>query len=315
MFRDHYQPHLPPISASTTCASPRCARRRRRWPGRTVSRRSATGTTGSGPAAPGTPVRRGPPLRAAGLPVLHGMGHESWTGIWHGRRDKILMEQSYRASRLRRPLPRGAARAVGSPAPDGGREASVLRVPPGLAARRAAVHGSVARAGVPGRAEGAVPGGRGPPAVGPLAAGFDASVDTGLFPLVGWKPWTRRENAFATSGSAHAPPDHLPLRRRVRELREPPGGSPAARHEPRPPASGWDNTPAAGGRPGPPWLDAGALSAAGPAGPRPGRGRTARAPARLPQVVERVAEGNYMEPDVRFGKGYLEALRDEVRLD
>jgi hypothetical protein len=27
------------------------------------------------------------------------------------------------------------------------------------------------------------------------------------------------------------------------------------------------------------------------------------------------AEGNYMEPDLRFGRGYLEALRDEISAD
>jgi hypothetical protein len=27
------------------------------------------------------------------------------------------------------------------------------------------------------------------------------------------------------------------------------------------------------------------------------------------------AEGNHLEPDLRFGRGYLEAVRDSVRID
>ena len=95
----------------------RCARRRRSSPRRPASRRSATGTTGSAAGARCSSGRSREVLEsgAPDFPFCLAWANQTWTGVWHGAPDRVLMEQRYPGTRGRRgalqPPPAGIPRS------------------------------------------------------------------------------------------------------------------------------------------------------------------------------------------------------------
>jgi len=81
-------PASPDNSATTTSSALRPAQHRPIWRGRTAWPGFATGITGSAASACWSG-------REPKFPFCLGWANESWTGVWHGSPNKILMEQTY----------------------------------------------------------------------------------------------------------------------------------------------------------------------------------------------------------------------------
>ncbi len=249
------------------------------------------------------------------FPFCLGWANESWTGIWHGLRDKILIEQIYP----------GTGDYVAHfyallPAFSDARHFTVDGKPLFYVYRPRALPDSreftdlwrelAFKSGL----KGLYLVGEGGSDWDPRLAGFDAAVDTGLLPLVGWEPWS--------SPLARLRWEWKQCRRRPTTYRyadvcesfveDRIGVSPhVTSHVPLLP--GWDNTPRSG-------IDALVLHGSSPELFRKQVRRALSVGTGEPLAHRLVflkswnewAEGNYMEPDLRFGHGYLEALRDEV---
>ena len=96
LFPGHRQPHLPADLGFYDLRLPRRERPRPRSRRSTASRRSATGTTGSGrPPDPGDALHGGAGQRRADFSFCLGWANQTWTGIWHGAADRVLIEQTY----------------------------------------------------------------------------------------------------------------------------------------------------------------------------------------------------------------------------
>ncbi len=242
-----------------------------------------------------------------------GWANQTWTGIWHGAADRVLMEQTYPGAEDDQAHFDAIVAAF--------RDERYLRVdgrpvfyvfrPEELpdAAQFVDRWQQMAREG---RARRAVPrgGGQRPPRPraevhAAAADGFDAS-------------------AYIRLPARTEPRDDTAMRARRKLLRgleiypyarEPLPMPDRARRRPLPPAvyPNWDNTPRAGRR-------GLALHGSSPEKFQPARaggGRHARArPAdeRLLWVKSwnEWAEGNHLEPDLRFGHGWLQVLHEEL---
>jgi lipopolysaccharide biosynthesis protein len=253
------------------------------------------------------------------FPFCLAWANQSWTGVWHGLEDKVLIAQTYpgpdddlahfRAVQAAFLDPRYLT-VDGKPLvyvhrprelPDPLRFTDLWRA----LALEIGLKGLYFVAEVSAEAAARWE---------PAAHGFDASVDGGLPPLRPWQPWTRpiERVRWEWKKRTGAPtvyryPDVCEaIVTRERDVR-----TRAARHLRLLPD--WDNTPRSGG-------NGLVLHGSTPDLFR----RQVRAAVRLSAGMspeERLlflkswnewAEGNYVEPDVRFGRGYLEVLRDEV---
>ena len=315
LFPGHQQPTLPGrprLLRPAGARDPRGAGRARARS--TASRRSATGTTGSAAADRilERPFTRGARQRRAAVSFCLAWANQTWTGIWHGAADRVLMEQTYPGPEddqahfdaHPRRVPRRAL-------PPGRRPPGVLRLPARGAPRRRARSSTdgrqMARAG---RLDGLYLVaeisdllGRGPRYTDGERDGFDASVYIRL---------PGPDRAAATSLTMRArrkllrgpevypyarDPMPLPDRRRRRPLQ--PCVYP-----------NWDNTPRSGRR-GLALHGLDARDASGRTSARPStRSRPGPAEERLLWVKSwnEWAEGNHLEPDLRYGHGWLQAL-------
>ena len=96
LFRGHYQPHVPPISASTICALPDVRRPQATWPATTASRVLLLALLVPRAPPARAPVRRGAGLRAARLPLLPLLGErELDPAAGTATRPKFWCEQRY----------------------------------------------------------------------------------------------------------------------------------------------------------------------------------------------------------------------------
>jgi hypothetical protein len=250
------------------------------------------------------------------FPFCLGWANESWTGIWHGLRDKILIEQTYPGvadyvAHFYAILPAFSdprhLRVDGKPLfyvyrphelpeprrfTDLWRELAVKSGLKGLYLVAEARH------------------------VWNLdSAGFDATIDTSLLGLAQWQPWSSPKARLRWEWKTRL---RLPTVYRYEDVRESfvrDRVAPAPHvksHVPLLP--GWDNTPRSG-------MNALVLHESTPELFRR-QVRTALSLGTGEPLEHRLlflkswnewAEGNYVEPDLRYGRGYLEAIRDEVR--
>ncbi len=94
---DMSNPESPQISGSTTSDSPRPAKRKRSSRRLTASRHSASGTTGfgNGRRILECPFNEVSSSDQTSMSFCLGWANESWTGVWHGAKNRILAEQIY----------------------------------------------------------------------------------------------------------------------------------------------------------------------------------------------------------------------------
>jgi lipopolysaccharide biosynthesis protein len=255
-------------------------------------------------------------MKEPDFPFCLAWANQSWTGVWHGLSDKILIEQTYPG-----PADYTAHFNAVLPAFADGRYITIdakplfyVFQPTGLPDARQFTdqwRELAVKAGF----KGLYLVGEMSLASTPGDWGFDAAVDTSsALRLVTWHPWRR---PFA----------RLKWERK-RFLRRPTivqyedvcesfvtnriGGTP---HVDRHPSllPGWDNTPRSG-------LNGLVLHGSTPELFRRQVQQAIRAGTQAPMEHRLIflkswnewAEGNYMEPDIRFGRGYLEVLRDEL---
>ena len=279
---------------------PRGAGRAGRAP--TASRRSATGTTGS--AAGGSSSGRSTRCCESASPTSRSASAgrtRAWTGIWHGRRDRILIEQTYPGGRPRGPL-RTLLGPSDEPVPDRRRSAALLRAPPARAPRRRA------RVTDLWRELACAPGSRA--VTSSLAAGRRRTpTPLGLRRDRGRRTQTRIEPPALRRRRSIAPPLRAgctPVVYRY-ETRCPVRSSRAARRRRLPVRSrDWDNTPRRGRR-GVVLDDATPELFERQWGCLRRRSTVATPEDRLVFVNSwnEWAEGNYLEPDQRWGRAFL----------
>ena len=273
-----------------------------------------------GPPAPRAALRGGAAQRRARLPVLPRLGQPELDGDLDGRQT---------ASSSSRPTPgpddhrrafrRRCIRLPRSTLSHGGRQAAVLRVPAERPARPLRVRGPLARARDGDRIEGNLlrarkcrPRRRRAGCRRRMAS--TPSVDGGLPPRRRWQPWTRPIELGALAvEEAHGSADGASIRRCVRGDRHPATSRTNERGAAHPAAAQLgQHTPKRPQRAGAPRLDSRPVPPPGAGGGALELGHLAAASSPLPEILERVGEGNYMEPDMRFGRGYLEVLREEI---
>jgi lipopolysaccharide biosynthesis protein len=247
------------------------------------------------------------------LPFCLGWANQTWSGIWHGDPDRILIEQTYPGAAdheahfntvLQALGDERYVRVDGKPLFYVYRPMSIPEVRRFTDVWRNLAH----RAGLPGLylvAEG----GR---EWNPAEHGFDASVTVNLPSLQGWQPWwhpmqrlqwewRKRRGLPTIIRYEDAEPDILPPRRSG--IKSHPCLLP-----------NWDNTPRSG-RNGLVLHDS---------TPELFRRQVRRgiAIAESGPPEERLlfikswnewAEGNHLEPDLKFGRGYLEVIREELQ--
>ena len=296
-------------SASTTCASPRRARRRPSSPPRTASARSATGTTGS-PVA-GCSSSRSTRCSRSGepdFPFCLGWANQNWSTIWTGG-NRVLVEQTY-------PGPDDHARHFDAVLPAfedprylrvDGRPLFFVYRPSDLPGARAFAdqwRGLAERAGLPGLyLVGETKGGW-----TAAASGFDAELHSAAV-RGGPAPDQRSRRRPDRTVAVAAAPCSVRHDSRV-------GRRPTLPH-PRLPVvlSNWDNTPALRHpRVRPDRGDAG--------GVRSQRCAARSTPCASSRPTQRIvflkswnewAEGNYVEPDRQHGTAYLREVAAAVR--
>ena len=246
------------------------------------------------------------------FPFALAWANQTWTGIWHGAPNRVLIEQTYPGPEDDSAHFQSVLSAFVDPRyinVDGRPLFYVFRPEqlPNPAAFVERWQTMAARAGLPGLylvAEVSDLLGRGATYATPSADGFDAAVHIRI-PAETTRGWTYAMRAARRIGL----PEMYPYARRAVE--RPPLGV----GRPLLPCvyPNWDNTPRSGSRGLAIW------------GSSPERFRT-----QLHDAVERVrplpecerlvfikswnewAEGNHLEPDQRWGRGYLEAVRAEV---
>jgi len=249
------------------------------------------------------------------FPFCLGWANETWTGIWHGLPNKILLAQIYPGIEDYKAHFDTVLPALSDPrylTVDGKPLFYVFR-PLGLPDpgqftdlwRELAL-----KAGL----KGLYLVGEGSRSWNPVDAGFDAMVNTSLFNVAAWRPWWHPRGRLRWEWKQFR---GLPTIFRYEDICERfvddrIGPAPHIRsHVPLLP--GWDNTPRSG-------LNGLVLHSSTPELFRRQVRRALSIGASEPLEHRLVflkswnewAEGNYMEPDLRFGHGYLEALRDEV---
>jgi hypothetical protein len=318
LYRGHYQPHIPADLGFYDLRVPET-----RWAQAELAR--IYGVEGfaywhywfAGRRILERPFQEVLDRKEPDLPFCLAWANQTWTGIWHGLSDKILIEQTYPGiadytAHFNAVLPAFAdARYI---TVDGKPLFYVFqpRTLPNAQQFTSLWRELALKAGL----RGLYLVGEMPLADDPSKQGFDAAVDTSNpLRLVNWQPWRR-------------PLDRLKWERK-RLLRRPTivqyedvcerlvtNVAGVARHVDRHLSllPGWDNTPRSG-------LNGLVLHGSTPEKFRR-QVRQALSLGTQEPLEHRVlflkswnewAEGNYMEPDLRFGRGYLEVLRDELR--
>jgi lipopolysaccharide biosynthesis protein len=316
LFRGHYQPHLPADLGFYDLRLPEI-----RWAQADMAR--SHGVEGfcywhywfAGRRILERPFSEVLQSREPDFPFCLGWANQSWTGIWHGLKDKILITQTYPgrtdySAHFEAVLP-----AFRDPRyiTVGGKPLFYVYSPTELPDARQFVDlwQELARtAGL----RGLYLVGEAPASWNPTESGFDAAVEGGLPPLLAREPWSQPAQRLRWEWKRCT---GLPTIYRYATVCERLLGSASNgisrvnRHLRLLP--NWDNTPRSGKNglvlhDSTPDLFQGQIRAA------------IRATAGLP-LDQRIvflkswnewAEGNYIEPDIRFGRGYLEALRKEL---
>jgi len=249
------------------------------------------------------------------FPFCLGWANESWTGVWHGLPNKMLIEQTYPGvadliAHFHALLPAfGDPRHVlvdGKPLfyvyrptflPDARHFTDLWRE----LAHKAGLRGLYLV-------------GEGRPSWDPRAAGFDASIDTSLIGRIVACSWLepRRRLQWEWKTLMHRPTIYSYAKVCERFVWDRVGSRPhVTSHVPLLPD--WDNTPRSG-------VNALVLRDSTPELFRK-QVRVALSFGGDELLDHRLvflkswnewAEGNYVEPDVRFGRGYLEVLKEEV---
>ena len=238
LFPGHQQPHAARrTSASTTCGCPRPERRRPRW-------RETYGVEafcywhywfGGGAGSSRRPFTE---VLASGEPSVSfclGWANQTWTGIWHGAADRVLMEQTYPGAEddqahfdaIVAGVPRRAL-------PPGRRPPGVLRLPARGAPGRRAVRRPVAAHGAAGRPRRPLP--RGGVQRPPRARAEVHPRRAGRLRLLGVHPAPGPDRAAGRGRDAGAPQAAprsrgLPVRHATR-CRCPPASTPTTTRRP-----------------------------------------------------------------------------------
>lgn len=247
------------------------------------------------------------------FPFALAWANQTWSGIWHGAEDRVLMEQRYSGPEDERAHFAHLLKAFSDPryVTVQGRPLFYIFRPEQLPDAAAFVdrwQKMAIEAGLPGLymvAEVSDLLGAGPVYTGAAADGFDASLymrlpaDTspkGVFAMrVARK--ARIGEVFRYRSEPMPVPDDPRLGRTYTTI-----------------YPGWDNSPRSGGR-------AVILHGSTPEKFRPHVREAITRVADLPQDEQLVfikswnewAEGNHLEPDLRFGRAYLEVVRDELQ--
>jgi len=249
------------------------------------------------------------------FPFCLGWANETWTGVWHGLPDKVLIEQTYPGPEDYTAHFLTALRAFTDPrylTVDGKPLFYVYRPLQLPDSRRFSDlwRELALKVGL----KGLYLVGEGRQGWNPHTAGFDALVNTGLFGLTVWQPWFHPRSRLLWEWK------RLRARPTIYRYEEICESFIDARVGPTPHVTshvpllpGWDNTPRSG-------VNGLVLQGSTPdlfrRQVRRAFGVGAGAPLEHRLVFLKSwnewAEGNYMEPDLRYGRRYLEVLRDEV---
>ena len=249
------------------------------------------------------------------LPFCLGWANQTWTGIWHGLDDKILIAQTYPGQADYTAHFYAVLSAFVDPRYIRVDEKPIFYVyrPLDLPDSRAFTdlwRELAVREGL----RGLYLVGEGTLDWDPRASGFDAAVDTRLLPLMTWQPWSKpiEHLRWKAKGLLRRPTiyRYADVNESFVDHRAGPDPN-AARHLCLVP--GWDNTPRSGANglvlhDSTPELFRRQIRKA------LGVGMEEPLDHRLVFLKSwnEWAEGNYMEPDLRHGRGYLEVLRAEV---
>ncbi len=250
------------------------------------------------------------------FPFCLGWANQTWTGIWHGLKDKVLIAQTYPGATDYRAHFAALLPAFTDPryVTVDGKPIFYVYAPLELPDAREFVdlwQESALAAGL----KGLYLVGEAPPWWDPTSSGFDATVEGSLPPLVVRQPWSRFRQRLRWEWKRHVGRPTIYRYATVCEGLVGGGGTVAVhkrRHVRLLP--NWDNTPRSG--------ENGLVL----------HGSTPGLFQRQVEVAVRIstaaplehrlaflkswnewAEGNHMEPDLKFGRGYLEALRAAVR--
>lgn len=247
------------------------------------------------------------------FPFALAWANQTWSGIWHGAEDRVLMEQRYPGPEDERDHFAHLLQAFSDPryVTVQGRPLFYVFRPEQLPDAAAFVdrwQSMAIEAGLPGLylvAESSDLLGAGPVYTGAVADGFDASLymrlPADMSPRGYFAMRVARKARIGEVFRYRSEPMPVPVDPRM--------GQTYTTIYP-----GWDNSPRSGSR-------AVILHGATPEKFRPHvRAAIARV-ATLPEDEQLVfikswnewAEGNHLEPDLRFGRRYLEVVRDEVR--
>lgn len=249
------------------------------------------------------------------FPFCLGWANETWTGVWHGLPNKILAEQSYPGLQDYVDHFYAVLPAFSDPrylTVDGKPLFYVYR-PRGLpnAQEFTDLWRELAlKSGL----KGLYLVGEGPRSWDAQATGFDAAVDTTLVPIADWRPWHQPLGRLRWKWRCFR---GLPTIYRYGNVCDSfvddrVGSQPhVTRHLVLVP--GWDNTPRSGTnglvlQDSTPELFGRHVRKA----LNVGMGEPLEHRLLFLKSWNEWAEGNYMEPDLRYGHGYLEALRGEV---